>query len=261
LWRHIAARCLDALFPENCRVCAVALQSFSRVPVCAGCLNASESFSADFHCRRCRTGFANRYPLDADGVCRLCRGGGNRFDAAYTYGLYDGALRGLVHLFKYGGVASLARPLARHLAQAFPREQSFDFIVPVPMHWARRFSRGYNQAELLSRELARRTAIPAAELLTRKRRTPPQAQLTGAQRRRNLAGAFALARGSHVKGKKILLVDDVFTTGSTVNACAIALKRAGAAHVSVLTLARAERRPSSDALELALTPMTVERIK
>jgi len=218
------------------------LCEFSRIPVCRTCLNTAQAFTPEFHCRRCRTPFANRFPLDQEGVCRLCRGGGNRFDAAYTFGSYDGTLRRLIHLLKYEGVESVAAPLGRHLSEALPREQNFDWIVPVPMHWRRRLQRGFNHAEVLATELARRTGIPAERGLKRNRRTAPQAQLTGAARRRNLAGAFRVADRFEVKGKRILLVDDVFTTGSTANACASALKRAGAAHVSVLTVARADRR-------------------
>jgi ComF family protein len=212
----------------------------SRVPVCRTCLTDSRSFTPEFHCARCRTPFANHHPLDSEGVCRLCRGGGNRFDAAYTYGAYEGTLRRLIHLLKYEGVASVAAPLGKHLSEALPREQRFDCIAAVPMHWTRRFRRGFNHAELLAEELARRTGVPAKNLLRRKRNTAPQAQLTGAARRRNLSGSIGLGN-SDVRDLRILLIDDVFTTGATANACASVLKRAGAAHVSVLTLARADR--------------------
>ena len=224
----------------------------SRVPVCRTCLTDSRSFTPEFHCARCRTPFANHHPLDNEGVCRLCRGGGNRFDAAYTYGAYEGTLRRLIHLLKYEGVASVAGPLGRHLSEALPREQRFDCVTAVPMHWTRRFRRGFNHAELLAEELARRTGVPAKHLLRRTRNTAPQAQLTGTARRRNLSGSIGMCRGmdgnGEVLGQRILLIDDVFTTGATVNACARVLKRAGAAHVSVLTLARADR-PFSDAFQ------------
>jgi ComF family protein len=210
--------------------------------VCSDCLNQAVSFSPDFHCLRCRTPFTNRAPLDAEGVCRLCRGGGNRFDAAYTFGAYEGTLRQLIRLLKYDGVQSLAGPLGRHLSEALPREAEFDLIVPAPMHWLRRLRQGYNHAELLAAELSRRTGIPMRQALTRRKRTAPQAQLTGAARRRNLAGAIRTAHNSNVSNLRVLVVDDVFTTGTTANACAAALKRAGASHVSILTAARADRR-------------------
>jgi ComF family protein len=236
---------LQGIFPEVCRVCEVPLRTFSRVPVCPACLASCESFLPEFFCRRCRMPFANRFPLDEEGVCRLCRTGGNRFDAAYTFGAYDGALRRLIHLLKFDGVQSLAGPLARRLAEALPRQEEFDRIVPVPLHWSRRFSRGFNQAELLASELSERTGIPVAFALRRRRRTDSQSRLTASQRRRNMAGSIRLRRLRNVAGLRILLVDDVLTTGATMNACAAALKRAGAARVTVLTVARADRRADS----------------
>jgi ComF family protein len=242
VWIQWATQCLGWVFPESCRVCDGELREFSRVPVCPSCLGSARSFSADYSCRRCRTGFTTPYPLDEEGVCLLCRTGGNRFDDAYTFGAYDGTLRQLIHLLKYGGVQSLAGPLGRHLSEALPREQVFDAIVPVPMHWIRRLERGFNHSELLSDDLSRRSGIPVEHALMRRRRTASQTQLTSAKRRRNLAGAMRVS--GEVTGKRFLVVDDVFTTGATANACAGALKRAGAAHVTILTLARTDRRNS-----------------
>ncbi|MFN7919022.1 MAG: ComF family protein [Bryobacteraceae bacterium] len=184
----------------------------------------------------------NEAPLAPDGLCPLCRDGLTGFDAAYTYGGYEGALRRLIHVFKYDGVTTLAEPLGRLLARALPRDIEFDLVVPAPMHWRRRWSRGFNQAELLAREIGRRISVPVKPALRRGRNTPSQAGLTSAARRRNLAGAFRVSDPKKVAGKHVLLVDDVLTTGTTAAVCARALKRAGAARVTVLTLARADRR-------------------
>jgi ComF family protein len=165
-----------------------------------------------------------------------------RFDAAYTYGFYDGALRELVHLLKYRGVEPLAGKLGALMAQAVPRQLAFDGVVAMPLHWWRRWRRGFNQAELLGREVARRLGLPVLRAVRRTRLTRTQTGLTSAGRRRNVAGAFRVCDRGAITGKRILLVDDVLTTGATVNACAAALKSAGAKHVAVLTLARADRR-------------------
>lgn len=190
----------------------------------------------------CHAPFVNPHPLDAEGRCGLCRRGLSGFDAAYAFGSYEGTLRKLIQLFKYGRISTLARPLGLLLGAALPREKPFDMVVPMPMHWRRRWSRGFNQAELLAKVLARRLNLPAVNAVRRRTATPPQAGLTGAQRRRNMSGAFQVRDAGKVRGKRILLVDDVFTTGATAAACARALKRAGAESVAVLTVARADRR-------------------
>lgn len=230
--------------PADCALCGVALKDFSRVPVCSSCLVPPEPLTADHFCVQCRTPFLNDAPLDQTGRCRLCRAGLLGFDAVYSYGEYTGALRRLIHLLKYQRVQSLARPMASWLSQALPRDERIDLVVPVPMHWTRLYQRGFNQAALLTAELARRTGFThAPRALRRPRRSVPQARLTGAQRRRNARNAFAARRPEQIAGKSILLVDDVFTTGATLAACARELKRAGARRVVVLTLARVDRRP------------------
>ncbi len=196
---------------------------------------------AEYFCASCRTPFANAFPLDDDGRCALCRSGATGFDAAYSFGAYEGHLRQLIHVFKYERVRTLARPLAEYLAAAYPREQRFGALVPMPLHWRRYWSRGFNQSALLARELGRRLGIPVAPLVRRRRCTEPQAGLTNSRRRLNVAGAFA-ARGGAARFGRLLLIDDVLTTGATASACARALKRGGAGYVAVLTLARADRR-------------------
>ncbi|MCX7603387.1 MAG: ComF family protein [Bryobacteraceae bacterium] len=142
----------------------------------------------------------------------------------------------------------LARPFGQMMARAYPRDQLFDFLVPVPSHWRRRFSRGFDQALLLARELSRHTGIPVLCALRRTRHTAAQAGLTGRQRRDNIRGCFATGDPAAIRGKRLLLIDDVLTTGATVNAAAATLRRSGAAHVGVFTLARADRRPAIPAL-------------
>ncbi|HEX5431425.1 MAG TPA: ComF family protein [Bryobacteraceae bacterium] len=209
--------------------------------MCSQCLKQPEPLRAEFYCIACRTPFLNRHPLDETGRCALCRLGLNGFDEVFSFGAYEGALRELIHLFKYGGIRPLARPLGRFLAQALPREAQFDAIVPMPLHWRRRWHRGFNQAELLAREISRRWHTPVRKSVSRVRATTSQAGLTAAQRRKNMQGAFAAPKDLRLAEMRVLLIDDVLTTGATASACSRALKRAGAAHVSLLTLARRDR--------------------
>jgi ComF family protein len=169
------------------------------------------------------------------------------FDDAVCFGFYAGSLRSLIHLFKYSGMKPLARPLAGYLERALAvdehgSEAKIDAVVPVPLHWRKKWARGFNQAELLARYVAKRRGLPLLNALRRKRPTEVQAGLAMAGRRRNVAGAFTARPAADVKGKRILLIDDVMTTGATASACASALKRAGAASVSLATLARVDRR-------------------
>ena len=222
------------------------MRETSRVPVCRGCLGGLRPLEAEFFCVSCRTPFLNAFPLDFEGRCALCRGGLRGFDAAYCFGAYQGSLRELIHLYKYGKVKTLARPLGDLLAAAMPLDERFDALAPVPLHWLRQWQRGFNQSELLARDIARRTGIPVLRALRRVRSTSAQAGLSNTGRRQNVTGAFGCRRGARwarrIEAKRILLVDDVMTTGSTAAACALALKRAGAARVALLTVARVDRR-------------------
>lgn len=210
--------------------------------MCAECLRAPQPFLAEHFCAACGTPFLNPYPLDAAGLCGLCRTGSLGFDAAYCYGVYDGALRKLIHLFKYSRVRSLDKHLSAYLALALPRGREFDAVVPVPLHWRKRWARGFNQSELLARFIAQRYSLSVVPALRRRQATAAQAGLTNAARRQNVAHAFAMRAGGRVDGKRILLIDDVMTTGATAAACARVLRRAGAVSVTLVALARVDRR-------------------
>jgi ComF family protein len=215
--------------------------------VCPACLSLPEPLRADFFCLSCRTPFLSAHSLDEQGRCAVCRDGMVNFDAAYSFGGYEGPLRDLIHLFKYGKVETLARPLSRLLLRALPLEERFDAVLAMPVHWRKRWRRGFNQAELLAKPVARRIGIRLSNNLKRRRYAPAQASLSEVQRRQNPANSFAVRRPQELAGKRVLLIDDVFTTGATLRAAAAALKTAGVAHVSALTLARVDRAAPSSA--------------
>ncbi|HVP46494.1 MAG TPA: ComF family protein [Bryobacteraceae bacterium] len=161
-------------------------------------------------------------------------------------------MRELIHLFKYRRMKPLARTLSTYLVSALPRDQKFDIVVPMPLHWRRKWSRGFNQATLLSRPVARLCGIPVKNAVRRLRSTQTQAGLSNAQRRENVAGAFRVRNARVIQGRQVLLIDDVMTTGATASACALALKRGGAKSVTLLALARVDRRlfePASEKLK------------
>jgi len=115
-------------------VCGQSLDEISRIPVCPDCLRVPVPLETEFFCSCCRTPFLNRFPLDEQGRCALCRAGLRGFHAAYSFAFYDGALRQLIHVYKYGKVRTLDRPLGDLLLRALPRDQAFDLVTPVPLH-------------------------------------------------------------------------------------------------------------------------------
>jgi ComF family protein len=148
----------------------------------------------------------------------------------------------MIHLFKFDGMTAVGEEFARRLAEAAVEAgvfDSVDLVVPVPLHYRRWIERGFNQSEVLSRRVAERLGKPhSGSALVRTRHTPPQSRLEPEERLRNLRGAFT-ARKEQVKGLTVLLVDDVTTTEATVRECAVALRRARAREIRILTLARA----------------------
>ncbi|MEZ5367377.1 MAG: ComF family protein [Bryobacterales bacterium] len=201
----------------------------TRAPVCSSCIDAFAPDRDIPRCPQCARGFATSEAVAA-GACGICQRETPKFDRAAVAGPYEGALRRAIHLLKYDGMAPLARPLGERLALAAAPFADFDAIVPAPLHWRRRWGRGFNQSDLLARELSRQIQIPLDRRLLRTRSTPPQAGLSASERRRNVQGAFAPAGDkTAIRGKKLIVVDDVMTTGATLEACARVLKRAGAA--------------------------------
>jgi ComF family protein len=185
---------------------------------------------------------------ESESLCGLCRRIEPAFARASAYGSYESGLRELIHLLKYGGVRPAANVLGRMLAEAIAAlEPSLPAqsiaVIPVPLHRTKLRQRGFNQADLIARA-AMRVGTAGGRLhigtgvLERRRDTASQIGLTSHQRRENLRGAFRVAQPDVVKGREVLVVDDVYTTGATVSECARVLRRAGAAKVWVATVAR-----------------------
>ena len=201
---------------------------------CMGC-GAKTGFERDWLCEDCRQALANRWVGAAPPP-----EGGLIDGAAYGY-FYGGPAGGLVRNLKYRGVARLAEPMGARMVAAFAGLQPahIDCVTPVPMHVRRVRKRGVNQALLLAREVADGLQLPLEEALVRTRNTLQQARLDEAKRMHNLDGAFAVA--GDVAGKRVLLVDDVCTTGATANACAEALRQGGAEAVLLVCFSQAHQ--------------------
>jgi ComF family protein len=212
--------------------------------VCRACLADPEPLPAGYRCARCGADFDSPHPLDSSGVCLACRTNLRPFDAVHAFTAYDGRVRELVHLHKYGRILPLHAALARWLLAGLPSDAQADVVVPVPIDLWKRYQRGFNQAQWLARAAAARLGAPLVQALRRKFdwNRAAQASRSARERRRAVRGLFRVARPAAVAGRRVLLVDDVFTTGSTAAACAAALKRAGAVRVEVAVVARVPRR-------------------
>ena len=192
-------------------------------------------------CSRCGLPFISR--AGEDHTCSECLTERRYFRKARAFGVYKGSLMEAIHRLKYGGKTSLSRPLgalAKHTFYQFWDANSIDLLLPVPLHIKRLRERGFNQAYIVNKKWTGIEGIPFDGLtLSRIRWTEPQTNLARTERRKNVTGAFFLRHPDRVKGQRVLLVDDVFTTGATANECARVLMKAGAESVDVLTLARA----------------------
>jgi ComF family protein len=243
--RAVLASLLHLVFPTPCHGCGKALDAARRSALCGRCWAALERMPPA-GCHRCGWPLPDAAGLRGveEALCQRCRQTADHFRVARAILLYRGGglAREAILLAKHGGRPRLLRHLADLLAAEAPEHlalTAWDAVVPVPLHWSRRWRRGYNQAEILARGLRRRHGLPVLRVLVRTRPTPPQ-HGDAAERRRNVRGAFTLPRPAAVAGRRLLLVDDVFTTGATANGCALVLREAGAADVGVLTLARVE---------------------
>ena len=234
VWRTLAEKVTDFELPRVCPVCLAVPTPVRRRP-CPDCSEQLRELTVP-RCPGC--GGA------VDGVLAQCseclRIGSRPWVQAVSVYPFRGEARELIHRFKYNGHTALAPFLGERLAENWLRHGELlpDIVTPVPLHWARFWRRGFNQADLLARETGRRIGVPVRSLLKRRRRTSQQALLDSSMRRRNMTNAFAVSTPVDLAGCTVLVVDDVLTTGATLGAAATALLDAGATRVAVLTLAR-----------------------
>jgi ComF family protein len=228
---------LNAVMPRGCAHCGLDLHFLDAGPLCPGCSSGLEPLP-ELHCKVCGL------PLrDGGGACYDCRGAAPRSLAlARSAFVFTPQLRSLVHAFKYRGREDLAAYLAARMTAALPRFPElapYAFCAAVPLHGSKRRERGFNQAELLARRLAGLANLFHLEgTAVRVKNTPSQTSLSKKERRANMEGAFRVERPELVRGRKILLVDDVATTLATLEALAAEFRKAGAAAVAAYTLAR-----------------------
>jgi ComF family protein len=229
--QRITQQCLDLLFPPRCVGC----RKGGHV-LCADCLQAIPLLLPPF-CQHCGS------PSAANGTCQSCRYHPPRLHGLRAVSIYQEPLRSYIHALKYNGKTRLAEPMGCLLAQAYTRYGfQVDAMIPVPLHPERHKQRGYNHAELLAEVCASLVGVPLShDIVQRQKATPAQVGLSASQRYQNMARAFhctpAFATGA-LKGRRILIIDDVCTTGATLEACAAPLYAAGAAAVWGLVLAR-----------------------
>jgi ComF family protein len=220
---------LDLVYPPRCVLC-----DRQGAFLCEACLSTLPRADG----ARCATCWL---PLKGGAKCWACLERAPALASLRSVFRYEGATRRLVRAYKFEGVSSLAPLLAQELAECYRVQGlAMDVVIPVPLSGRRKRERGYNQAELLARETARMIGLPLSFGLRRTRHSEAQARSPSAeQRHQNVAGAFEVARsGDGARGQRVLLIDDVATTGATLNACAAVLLSSGAAGVCGLTLAR-----------------------
>jgi ComF family protein len=246
LARRVVHAALDLLFPPLCMSCRARL--LEPHALCAACWTAI-SFIEEPHCAACGMPFG--IDPGSETLCGPCQAKPRDFARARSLLRYDDASKPLILTFKHSDRLDQAPGFARWIERTGRSLlNETDLIVPVPLHRWRLWRRRYNQAAILAEALARLSSRPHDPLvLERKRPTPSQGKMISAKaRRRNVLGAFRVppAKTARVKGRAVLLIDDVFTTGATLDACARALKRAGASRVDALTMARVVRPGFSD---------------
>ncbi len=237
--RRVSRFALDMALPPRCLLCNE--EQGDAGALCAACWR-KVTFLAQPCCACCGLPFT--FEMGPEALCASCSRKQPSFARARAAFRYDDDSKKLVLSFKHGDRLHLAPAFGgwmRRSGEALLADA--DMLVPVPLHWTRLFKRRYNQAAVLARAIHKAGGPPVAvDWLVRRKRTPSQGRLNAANRMANVKRAFGMRKGHEAEGKRIVLIDDVLTTGATVEECARVLKRAGAARVDVLTLSRVVRR-------------------
>lgn len=235
--RRGSAALLSLFYPPHCAACGASTPAGTHL--CLGCAGEVSRIEPPF-CQVCSQPFAGA--ITGPFTCANCCDRRFHFDCAVARFRSRGVVRDFIHRFKYDREFFLRHPLAEWAAEGLRDEriaaQPFDFLVPVPLHSARQREREFNQAEAIAELLAKRTGVEVYRALKRVRYTTTQTRLDRHERMENLRDAFRVRHPDRVHQRHLLLVDDVFTTGSTADECARVLRAAGAASVRALAVAR-----------------------
>lgn len=227
-------------FPSFCHLCSTLLEVPGERVVCFSCLEKIKPLRSSY-CLCCGRFF------EAEGIPHLCQDCLQKeppFSRHRSCAKYTGRLKDIILLFKYRQLQVLGKDLANFGYRALGREEDLwwgvEAIVPVPLHPKRKKQRGFNQAQIIAKELAKLKGIELVERsLVKVKNVPPQTSLKAEERKKNVRGAFQVVKNEWIKGRVVLLVDDVYTTGSTISECSAALRKAGAKEVRAITLAQA----------------------
>lgn len=230
----------DLLLPRVCAACGS--KPIDHEHLCEDCGRELLMLVSLPYCPRCGSTVGPNIPIREDG-CSGCPSTLPRFARVFRLGPYAGPLRGVIRELKYRRREEMRRRLGKLLGQAVAAaelEPSLDMVMPVPMHWRRRLSRGYDHARVLGRAIAAELHLPVGDELIRVRHTPPQIHLSRSRRIKNVRDAFQLNAAAAINGAHVLLVDDVSTTGATANEAARTLLAGGASKVTLAVVAKSE---------------------
>ncbi|MFH1859476.1 MAG: ComF family protein [bacterium] len=237
----------NLIFPAECSLCSNPLETIRERYICSDCIKKITPLDLPV-CEKCGKPLVSSFNLIQYPLCRQCRTLKRYFTAARAVGAYEGVLKKAIWLFKYEGKTGLQDMLGHlmvdrisHLgwANSSIGSERIDIIIPIPLHKTRLKARGYNQSDILAAFMGKKLGIPVSRNnLKRIKATITQASLKRKERIKNIHNAFCIQKPEEISGKRILLIDDVFTTGATSNECSRILKQAGSSDIFVLTLAR-----------------------
>jgi ComF family protein len=241
---YIKEGLLNFVFPLDCKICEKPIRESKGYSICEDCFKTIELIERPY-CAKCGKPLipTDFFKQNREILCLDCKRKKYSFEFSRSTGIYDKVLKKCIHLFKYYGEKKLAKPLGKLMVDSLVKNDEFkrkiDLIIPVPLHRNDLKKRGFNQSVLLGKVTGDYLSIPVREnVLVKKKLTPFQVNLSKKERKINILGAFSVEKPEEIEGKNILILDDVFTTGATVEECTKELMKARAKNIFVLTLAR-----------------------